>query len=273
MALVLRTWNVFHGNAMPPEREAFLEQMVRLASADDPDVLCLQELPVWALDELARWSGMAAVTAVAARPRLGPLPWPAEAGRAVTDLHHGLLRSAFTGQGNAVLVARRHRVLAEETLVLNPAEFRRAQARSLGLDLVARFAWAKERRVCQAVRVGPAEGGTILVGNLHATSYGADERIADAELRRAVAFLEALARDGEPVVLAGDTNVQPGRSATLAELVERGFSPLAAGIDQVLVSGLHAGAPQPWPPERRRVDGRLLSDHSPVDLVLEPVLG
>ena len=46
MSLLVRTWNVFHGNASPPERHGFLEQMVRLATEDRPDVLCLQELPV-----------------------------------------------------------------------------------------------------------------------------------------------------------------------------------------------------------------------------------
>jgi len=44
--LLVRTWNLFHGNAVPPERRAFLEEMVRLAAADGPDVLALQEVPV-----------------------------------------------------------------------------------------------------------------------------------------------------------------------------------------------------------------------------------
>ncbi len=109
MALLVRTWNVFHGNAVPPERAAYLEEMVRLAAADGPDVVCLQELPVWALGRLEDWSGMAAVGAVAAPPRLGPLRWPAALGRLVTGANHGLLRSAVTGQANAMLVARRLR--------------------------------------------------------------------------------------------------------------------------------------------------------------------
>src|SRR5207237_1210540 len=64
--LLVRTWNVFHGNAKPPERHAFLEEMVRLAATDRPDVLCLQEVPVWALDRLAAWCGMTATGAGAA---------------------------------------------------------------------------------------------------------------------------------------------------------------------------------------------------------------
>src|SRR5439155_7617776 len=120
MRLLVRSWNLFHGNATPAERHAFLEEMIRLASGDDPDVLCLQELPVWSLRRLERWSGMTAVADVAARPLL-----PVELGRAATDLHHGLLRSLLTGQANAVLLGpglhlRDHRVVA-----LNPWQFRR----------------------------------------------------------------------------------------------------------------------------------------------------
>jgi endonuclease/exonuclease/phosphatase family metal-dependent hydrolase len=269
VALLVRTWNVFHGNAVPPVRRSFLERMVRLVTADDPDVVCLQELPVWSLARLETWSGMAAAGAVAARPRLGPVPWPAQAGRIVTELDHGLLRSAFTGQANAVLVARRHRILEAETIVLNTPRFRRAQARWLGLDLVTRLAWAKERRVCQAVRVETAGGdGTVLIANLHATGYAADQRLADAELRRAVAFLEGLARSGEPLVLCGDVNVLPDRSLTLSDLRADGFSEPAPRIDQVLSRGLPATPPAAWPDGRRRVDGRLLSDHAPVEVVV-----
>jgi endonuclease/exonuclease/phosphatase family metal-dependent hydrolase len=270
VALLIRTWNVFHGNAVPPERDAFLEQMIRLAAADDPDVVCLQEVPVWALAQLEQWSAMAAAPAVARPPRLGPLPWPAEAGRLVTDLDHGLLRSAFTGQANAILVARRHRILEAETIALNARDFRRAQARWLSLDLVTRLAWAKERRVCQAVRVGvggPDE--TMLVANLHTTSYEADQRIADGELRRAAAFLEGLARPGEPVGFCGDVNLFPERSRTIQDLRAEGFSePVPQRIDQVLVRGLPVSPPVVWPEERRRVDGRLLSDHAPVEAVV-----
>jgi endonuclease/exonuclease/phosphatase family metal-dependent hydrolase len=268
VSLLVRTWNVFHGNAVPPEREAFLESMLHRISGDDPDVVCLQELPVWSLAYLESWSGMAAIGAVAAPPRLGPLPWPASLGRVVTDLDHGLLRSAFTGQANAVLVSRRHRVLTAGALVLNPSPFRRGQARWLGLDLVTRLAWAKERRVCQAVRVELPHGETMLVGNLHATSYAADERLADAELRRAEGFLEALARPGEPLLLCGDANVLPERSRTLHDLAANGFSPPAPRIDQVLVRGLRVSRLEPWADDRRRLGERLLSDHAPVEAVV-----
>ena len=267
MSLLIRTWNVFHGNAVPPERAAFLEEMVRLVVADDPDVVCLQEVPAWALGRLGDWSGTSAVGARTAAPRLGPLPWPAELGRLLTEVNHGLFRSTFAGQGNAVLVARRHAVRDARVLVLNARAFRRAQARWLGLDLVDRLAWAKERRVCQAVRI-ETDQGSVLVANLHTTSYAADERVPDAELRRAAVFLEALGRPDEPLVLCGDVNVRADRSRTLHDLVAEGFSQPAPGIDQVLVRGLAASEPVVWPEEQRRLDGRLLSDHAPVEVVV-----
>ena len=128
---------MFHGNADPPEREAYLEQMVRLGAGDRPDVVCLQEVPAWALSHLAGWSGMQAFGDIAQRPRLGPLPIPAELGRVVTSVHHGLLRSAVAGQANAILFSPEAEILGRDRLVLNNRDFRKAQSRWLGLPLVA----------------------------------------------------------------------------------------------------------------------------------------
>jgi endonuclease/exonuclease/phosphatase family metal-dependent hydrolase len=268
VALLVRSWNLCHGNTVPPQREARLAEMVQLASADGPDVLCLQEVPVWAVGRLEAWSGMQALSDVAAPPRIGPLPSTPELGRTLTAAHPGVLRSLFAGQANAVLVSPRLRPLVRQALVLNSRSFRNAQARWLRLPLVARLAWAKERRVCQAVRVGLPDGTTMLVANLHATSYRPDERLPDAELLRAAVFADALARPGEPCVLAGDFNVRPSRSWTLAELVkpEWGFSPPGPGIDHVLVRGVPSGPVECWTDERRRRDALLLSDHAPVEV-------
>ena len=269
MALVIRTWNLFHGNAKPPERQAFLQRMVQIAAADRPDAVCLQEVPPWALPHLDDWSGMVALGDVAARPTLGPLPSTAEIGRVLTELHHGVLRSAFTGQANAILVAPRLRPVDHDSVVLNPWSFRRVQARTLALGLVARTAWGKERRICQVVRVVGPGGATLVVANLHATSYPPDQRLADAELLRAAVFVDGFARPGEPVVLGGDFNVPLRRSRTLQDLTgaEWGFAGATPqGIDHVLVRGLEARGPVRWPEARRRFDGRLLSDHAPVEV-------
>jgi endonuclease/exonuclease/phosphatase family metal-dependent hydrolase len=268
LALLIRTWNVFHGNAKPPERRAYLEEMVRLAASDRPDVLCLQELPAWADVHLEGWSGMRAYGDLAQPPRIGPVPIPAELGHELTALHNGLLRSAVAGQAIAILLRPEAEVLGRDRLVLNSRDFREAQSRWLSLPLVARLAWPKERRVVQTVRARLVDGRTIVVGNLHATSYPADQRLADAELLCAAVFVDGLAQPDDIVVLAGDFNVPAARSATQAELTseEWGFSePAGEGIDQVLVRGTPVESLVRWPVDRRRVDGRVLSDHAPVE--------
>ena len=160
--MLVRSWNLFHGNTVPPQRRAFLDEMLKLATADDPDVLCAQEVPAWGL----RW-----FTAgdLAARPKAGT-----RLGRRLTDVHSGVLRSAFSGQGNGMLVSPRLNVLAHARLTLNPRRFRDAQAKALGLRPVARLAWARERRIVQALRVADADGRSFLVANTHCTSFAPD---------------------------------------------------------------------------------------------------
>lgn len=268
--MLVRTWNVFHGRSHPPARTLFLERMVRLATEDDPDVLCLQEVPSWALARLGEWSNMTVFGAVAARPTVGPLPSSAALGRVLTALDPARFRGAFSGQANAILLGPNLTALAEHTIVLNPRRFRRAQALWVGLPLVDELYWAKERRVCQALRVRLADGREATVANFHATG-SRDKRIPDAEVMRAASFVDALAGPGELCVLAGDFNLTVERSRTLAELArpEWGFSEPGAGIDHVLVRGAAAGKPLRWPIARRRLDGVVVSDHSPVDVRFE----
>jgi len=190
--------------------------MIELVTRDHPDVVCLQELPVWALPQLGRWSGMHATTAVARRPLL-----PVGA-RPVTALHHGLLRSAVTGEGDAILT--------------------RGPVRDLGEHVVGH---SKLRRIAHAVEL---EGITIV--NFH----------IDGE-REQFDRVVALAPDRS--IVAGDANLV----APEAE----GFSPpLAGSIDQILVRGLAlSDGPSAWPVERRTIAGRVLSDHAPIEAVVE----
>jgi endonuclease/exonuclease/phosphatase family metal-dependent hydrolase len=254
--VLVRTWNLFHGNTVPPGRHACLDEMIELASADDPDVLCVQEVPGWALDRFT-------AADMAARPKLGSR----ELGRLLTDLNHGVLRSAVTGQGNAMLVSPRLTVLGHDRLTLNPRRFRDRTAHELGLGWRLRIAWAKERRIVQALRLLAADGRTFLVANTHCTSHPTETRIAEAELRRTAWFATSTAKPGDVVVLAGDFNLRPSSEA-LRELTsaEWGFSAAGPGIDHVLVRGAETSAPVVWPEERRRRDGRLLSDHAPVEV-------
>lgn len=261
--LLVRTWNLFHGNTKPRGRKAYLEELVQLASADHPDVLCLQELSVWALVHLADWSGMSAVGDVARRP----LPLLGELGGTVSEVGERHFRSAVTGQADAVLLAPALEVLEHRRLALNPFHFRRAQARALDLPFRERISWASERRVCQVLRVR-RDSDTLVVANLHATSHHVDKRLADAELLRAAVYVDGFANPGEPILLCGDFNLSLRNSHTLPELmtVEWGFEGATpTGIDHILVRGLRAGAAHIWPLERRTRNGRVLSDHAPVE--------
>lgn len=269
MSLLIRTWNLFHGDVVPPERRSYLPEMIALATRDDPDVVCLQEVPPWALSHLGTWSGMVVFPAIAARPTIGPLPSTAELGRRLSRVDPGRLRSLFTGQANVVLLAPRHRGEPAGELVLNTWRFRRAQTRTLGLDLITRLAWAKERRVAHAVRVRFEGGDAGVVTNFHATGSH-DKRLPDAELRRAAWFAEAMTDPQEISILAGDFNVRAAISRTLPDVCgpEWGYSQPAPGIDHVLVRGAEATPGRPWKLSARQLDRRLLSDHAPVDVTI-----
>lgn len=254
--MVIRTWNLFHGNTFPPARRRFVEQMVRLVTEGEPDAVCLQEVPPWALGRLEGWSGMRAFGATAARPMLGPIPITAELGRRLTDVNAGFFRSGFEGQANAILVRRR--ILARHVVTLNPFAFRFRTARRLRLPLVRELAWGKERRQAIAVRL---DGGAV-VANLHATN-ARDVRLPEAEVERAAQWAGDLAGD-DLCVVAGDLNVDTKRSEVFGRLA--GFSAAGPGVDHVLVRGAEATDYDRWPPERRRLGSLLLSDHTPVEV-------
>jgi endonuclease/exonuclease/phosphatase family metal-dependent hydrolase len=183
--VLVRTWNLFHGNTLPPQRRAFLREMVELVTHDRPDVVCLQEVPVWALEHLERWSGMRSFAAVA-RP---PLVRSAKLGRALADLHHGLLRSAFTGEADAILVSHDHEVDEVRSEVVGERPLRRI-AHGLRLD------------------------GTAYVVNFH---IDADP----AELARVAAF----AASWPQAIVAGDANIASasldGYSASLPGSIDQ----------------------------------------------------
>jgi endonuclease/exonuclease/phosphatase family metal-dependent hydrolase len=233
VGLVIRTWNLYHGRTHPKTGRTYLERMVRLASLDAPDVVALQEVPLWALGRLERWSGMRVIWSVTVPGFLGPVA------RFITDLDPVRVRFTAAGQANAMLLSPRFEVGGDRTLVLNPE--------------VKRLEWlrgGRQRRVCQAVDL-VLDGHALTVANLHATN---NSNLARVEVGLAANFVA----EAERCILCGDFNVP-------AYAVNDFSSPIE-GIDQILVRGLELETqPHPWPPERRRVNGGLLSDHAPVE--------
>jgi endonuclease/exonuclease/phosphatase family metal-dependent hydrolase len=253
--VLVRTWNLFHGNTLPPGRRRFVEEMVRLVTEDEPDAVCLQEVPPWSLHRLGDWSGMQVFGEVSARPSLGPIPVTSGIGRWVTDHNAGLFRSGFEGQANAILVRRP--ILARHVVTLNPLWFRLRTARRLDLSVLTQLAWAKERRHALAVRV---EGGAV-VSTLHA-SNARDIRITEAEVEHAAQWAGRLAGDAV-CVIAGDLNVDTARSEVFGRLA--GFSAPGPGVDHVLVRGGDVADYERWRRDRRGLGGLVLSDHAPVE--------
>ena len=270
--MIARTWNLCNGNTSPPGRKAYLREMVSLITADKPDVVCLQEVPAWALKHVGAWSGMQAVSARAKRPKLGPFPIPASLGRALTAPNHGAIRSAFAGQGNAILFPNDARVRNEKTITLNTNVFCEERGAKLGMAPKQMVRWEKERRVCHLVQYELPDRRRFLVANLHATSAPNDPRLADAELRRALNFIERGAELEEVLVVAGDFNITREQSTAIQELMARPpetrWTDSGPHVDHVLLRGAIATAVRLWPDAEREHKGRLLSDHAPVEVEL-----
>jgi len=211
--------------------------MVRLVTADAPDVVALQEVPLWAVRKLGEWSGMASAWAMTMPAPLGPLA------RRFTDLDPQRFRSSFTGQANALLVNPHFEEGEHRRVVLNA-----------GLSWQEWLLRGGQRRVCHALVVD-ARGARVVLANLHA-SNSPDRRLVSEEIAVAAAFLAG----AEHCVLCGDFNVP--------RLTVPGFTEPIEGIDQILLRGLALErGPEAWPEARRRVHGILLSDHAPVEVV------
>jgi endonuclease/exonuclease/phosphatase family metal-dependent hydrolase len=236
VSLLVRTWNLYHGRTYPKSGRTYLERMVRLISLDAPDIVALQEVPLWSLGRLERWSGMQAVWAVTVPNFLGPVA------RLVSDLDPVRIRFTVAGQANAVLLNPHFEVRKHQVYVMNPEVSRWHAIRG-----------GRQRRVCQAVEV-EVEGRSFVVANLHATN---NPELAKVEVGLAADLL----REAVRVVLCGDFNVP--------RFTVPDFSAPLAGIDQILVRGLELGrGPERWQKERRLVNGHLLSDHAPVEAVV-----
>lgn len=176
--MLVRSWNVFHGRTHPIGPTIHLREMVELVTADRPQVVCLQELPLWSLGKLEDWSGMRACTAVAKRTLV-----PRPLGRLLQRLDPLRFRSGVTGQANAILVTRELEVRAHETVRVSDR--------------------GRERRVCHAVAL---DG--FVIGNVHATNEFRNPEVPRTELKRAYSLIDGMAGRDDVRVLAGDFNVR-----------------------------------------------------------------
>jgi endonuclease/exonuclease/phosphatase family metal-dependent hydrolase len=112
----------------------------------------------------------------------------------------------------------------------------------------------------------------FLVANLHA-SHLRDTRLADAELRRGINFVIRCSELEETIIVGGDFNVAPEASTTVQELVtapiESRWRAAGTGIDQFLMRRAIATSLRVWTAEQRTLNGRVLSDHAPVEIDVE----
>lgn len=173
--MLVLTWNLFHGRAVPPAGRALLGEFAEALAAWEWDVAMLQEVPPWWPPALGRSCGTSARTVLTSSNQLPAL-------RRAVDRAPDLIRSGGGG-ANAILV-RGDRI----------AEHRRVRLRRL-----------PEGRFAHGVRLA---GGGLWVWNLHAQVHC--EARAQADLARAGAA--ALEHSGDlPVVLGGDTNTRTPR--------------------------------------------------------------
>jgi len=77
----------------------------------------------------------------------------------------------------------------------------------------------------------------------------------------------------EIVIVAGDFNLARAQSAAIAELEslppESRWDDRGAHVDQVLLRGASAASARVWTNAERTLRGRLLSDHYPIEIVID----
>ena len=188
--------------------------------------------------------------------------------RRLTRLHPRRLRSALSGQANAILFARRLSPHEHRDLVLNPAWFRTQCRRPARPTPGERSAWARNRRVAQvyASRAGYARSSSSTRTSRRRPTAAA----ADAELARVLALARTLPRPASRSSCAATSTSLPARSQN-ARRPRQGAAihPPARGSTTSLVRGLElTRGPEPWPDAARRLGDVLLSDHAPLEAAM-----
>jgi endonuclease/exonuclease/phosphatase family metal-dependent hydrolase len=173
--MLVLTWNLFHGRAVPERHEALLGEFAARIAGWEWDVALLQEVPPWWPPALGRTAGASARMALTSRNWLLPLR------RLAAERRPDLVKSNGGG-ANAILV--RGAPIVEHR--------------------VRRLRRRPERRVVHAVAL--ADG--TWVANVHAQVHS--EARAQADLALAGSTVLAWAGDA-PVLLGGDANVREPR--------------------------------------------------------------
>jgi endonuclease/exonuclease/phosphatase family metal-dependent hydrolase len=199
--VLVLTWNLFHGRAVPEERHSLLAEFAARLSSWEWDVALLQEVPPWWAPRLGEACAASARTALTSRNWFLPLT------RRIAERRPDLIKS-WAGGANTILV-RGERVVEHRALTLRR--------------------WP-ERRVAHAVLL---ERGWW-VCNLHAQAHS--ERRAQADLAKtASAMFPPTQR--EPGILGGDMNTHrpsaPGfahaAGHTVDHILVRGLDVAAPG--------------------------------------------
>ena len=232
--------------------------MVELITAGGPDVVCLQEIPAWALTRLGAWSGMQAVTARAKRAEArARCRVPRSLGRALAAPRHGRPAASLRGQGNAILFPREATVRSRQDDHAEHERLLRGARREARAD-PKQMVWWEQRAARLPPR--PVRAARTAAGSSSRTSTPParrdDLRLADAELRRAINFIErgCRARRGadrrrrlqhHPRAVDGDSGAD-GAAAR-----DERWSDSGPQIDHVLLRSAIATSVRVWPDDER----------------------
>ena len=170
--MLVLSWNLFHGRAVPEERRPLLADFASRLAAWEWDVALLQEVPPWWTPRLAAACAAQAHTALTSRNWLLPVTRP------IADRRPDVIKS-WGGGANAILV-RGERIVEHRVRTLRR--------------------WP-ERRVVHGVRL---ERGWW-VCNLHAQAHS--ERRAEADLAKAASWAFPSTQHA-PGILGGDMNTR-----------------------------------------------------------------
>ena len=166
--------------------------------------------------------------------------------------------------------ARRAATAGEDSIVLNPPSFRRAQARALQLD--RRMQLRLGEGAARLPR-GPGEPGERFSRSRTCTTRACRTGASPTRsCMRAAVFADSVrrARGRARRWPATSTSSASARRRSSCWRARNGASrDRSPGSTRCSYAAPQAGHVQRWPDERRRFEGRLLSDHAPVEVTIE----